>query len=190
MGRRVSCVPALVVAGVLLVGATGCDANPAPGALPSEPVPSAGRLWQSAPPTAPAMPVAAKGTGPRAAKAFVRHWIDSLNYAARSGDTSGLRASSSPRCAACSAIARFIDRVYAHGGSIKGDGWQLLETNAVGRAGRKQKTIDALVRVRPQVVFNDSAAAPKRYQGGRRLKTFWLSRSGSGWLIERLEQPE
>ena len=67
----------------------GCTSNAEPSPLP-EPSTSAS---PSASPSAtpPTMPPEAEGTSPKAAKAFARHYFDVINYAARSGDTEGLR---------------------------------------------------------------------------------------------------
>jgi hypothetical protein len=58
--------------------------------------------------TPPTLPAAAEGTSPRAAKAFVRHWVATMNYATATGDTAPLLELSSESCASCESAARRI----------------------------------------------------------------------------------
>ena len=193
MGHLLSRSPALaaaaVVAAVLSSGLTGCESSPAPGPMPKaqstvpEPSPSPS-------PSAPTMPAAAKGSGAKAAKAFARYWIESLNYAGNSGDTYVLRNISSRSCKACAAIANFVDRVYRNGGTIRGDGWELMSLKVVSSAGPRKKTVDALVTVHQQTVIARRGDKPNHYAGGRRLKTLWLATHEGSWKVERLDQPE
>ena len=116
---------ALAAALALALAATlsGCQSNPEPppldhAATSASPAPS---------PTlnAPTLPPEARGTSKAAAKAFVRHWIEVLNYAGPTGDTAALRQLSDEDCAACRAIADFIEQIYGGGGQIRGEGWDV-----------------------------------------------------------------
>ena len=77
---------------VVLVGA--CSSNPEPAPLPRSSTPvetTSGAPSPVSDPTPtpegpPTLPAAARGKGPRSAKAFVRYYIAALNYAAASGD--------------------------------------------------------------------------------------------------------
>ena len=175
---------------------SACSSNPAPAPLPrastaietttgapspaSDPTPGS-----DGPPT---MPAAAQGRGARSAKAFVRYWIDSLNYAATTGETFNLRRSSTSSCTACGAIARFIERTYRHSGHIEGDGWKPDTFRVVSGGTSRDVVVEVVVEVRPQVVVASPKASPARYPGGRRLKTFWLSRTHRAWSVDRMEQ--
>jgi serine/threonine-protein kinase len=51
---------------------------------------------------------------------FTSYWFDTLAYAIRTGDVTGLAAESDPRCTQCEATIDLIRRGYAGGGSLEG----------------------------------------------------------------------
>lgn len=116
-------MPALIVGLVLAVGGCSSDAEPSPMPTPSS-RPSES-VSESPSATPPAMPAEASGTSPAAAKAFVRHYFDQINYAALTGDTAPLRALSADECESCDAIASNVEGIYGDGGHIESRGWQL-----------------------------------------------------------------
>ncbi|MGH3492840.1 MAG: DUF6318 family protein [Sciscionella sp.] len=143
----------VVVAGAVLV-LTGCQGDPAPSPPPT---PSASSAAPSASPSpvAPTLPAAARGTSPAAAKAFVRYYFATINYAALSGDVSGLRSLSEPGCKSCNAIIKNITKVYGAGGYIQSENWEVRsvivlqhekgrEVLSVGLFLHREVTIDAL----------------------------------------------
>jgi hypothetical protein len=108
-----------------------CNANPSPAPLPSK-SPSPTVSPRPSPTTAPpTMPAAAKGSSEAAAEAFVRYWIETLNYAGPSGDTQRLSELSHKSCSACGAVVDFIDQVHVNGGYIKGNGWSVRAIDVV-----------------------------------------------------------
>ena len=70
----------VVAATALLLSLTACSED-APKASPAPTSPTT-----SASPSAPALPLAAQGKGPKAAEAFVRHYVDLINYGLRTLD--------------------------------------------------------------------------------------------------------
>jgi hypothetical protein len=136
------------------------------------------------------MPDEAKGTSAASAKAFVRHWIETLNYAGPAADPKPVRRLSSEKCSACSAIFDFIDEVAAQGGSIAGEGWGVTSIDVVSQSAGSAVVIDAVVNVRPQTVQTSTASEATTFPGGRRTKTFWLERSAGSWQVVRLDQPQ
>jgi hypothetical protein len=136
------------------------------------------------------MPAEAKGTSEAAAKAFVRHWIDVLNYAGPAADAEALRQVSHPDCAACNAIADFIEKTAGAGGEIKGDGWSVRTLELVTLDEHESAVIDVEAAVSPQQVRTDSDSNIRTFAGGRRVKTFWLVSSEGAWRVTRLDQPE
>ena len=167
----------------------GCDSNPKPAPLPTEGVTSTPASTPSQSPTPPTMPAQAQGTSKAAAKAFVRHWIATLNYAGPSGDTETLADLSSSGCAACQAIIAFIDKVHQNGGDIQGQGWTTKSLPMVTDVSPTQTIVDAIVAVHPQLVRESASASPTEYPGGRRLKTFTLQIHDGSWQVTRLDQP-
>ena len=176
----------LAVGVTLLVAGCTDGSSPKPSPLPSVTASSS----SAATPSAPAMPAEAKGTSAASAKAFVRYWIETLNFAGSSGATARLREASTPECAACTGIAEFIDRVYTRGGSISGDGWGIRQIRLVDRGPGRGMTVDALVDVAPQEVVKRKGGKSQHFNGGRRLKTFLVTPRQNSWHVARLDQPE
>ena len=178
------------LAGVLValaLAASGCTDTAKPKPLPSTgPAPSASRS-ASASPTPPVLPEAAKGTSAASAKAFARFYIDSINFAARTGKTTSLATLGTTGCESCSAIQKNIERVYDAGGNIRSSGWRLT-TIAVVPAQPKQRPILDLGVLQPSEVVKQTSTGPiKRYKGGRQPMTMHLRWTHSDWSVERLD---
>jgi len=183
---RVLAVPALIVGLVLAVGGCSSDAEPSPMPTPSS-RPSES-VSESPSATPPAMPAEASGTSPAAAKAFVRHWIASLNYASSTGDTTAVQALSAADCESCTASFERIATVYANGGSIRSDGWQVRTMQLVPGQSTSQPMIDVGIRLTPQVVIKGRGSQPQEFDGGQLPMTFTLSRGFDSWRVTRLER--
>ena len=80
----------------------------------------------SATPTqvAPTLPEAAKEDSEEGAVAFVKHYIELLNYAANTGDVKPLRNASDPDCEGCSSYIEHYETTYENGGYFKDSGWK------------------------------------------------------------------
>lgn len=109
----------IVLAALLTLGA--CSSDPEP----KEPK----RTATSATPTAtvPTMPAQAKEDTPEGAAAFVKHYIDVFNYAARTGDVEELSRLSSPTCEGCQSYIKLYRDTYKAGGYFKGGDWTLSD---------------------------------------------------------------
>jgi hypothetical protein len=176
--RRRTVLAGAVAPLVLVLAGCGSD-NP----KPAPPETSSASPSASPSVVAPTMPAEAKGTGPEAAKAFVRHFIATLNYAQTTGDTSTLRQLYGALCSFCEGVSDGLDRVQSHGGSIKTDGWSVRRL----RASQGGTTVIALVRVAPQVVVMRQGGKPERFDGqehGRRK--FDLQASHGQWTVTNL----
>jgi len=176
----------LVLVGVL---AAACTDNADPKPLPS-PSASPSASPSSSGPVAPTLPAEAKGKSAASAKAFVRYWVAVLNYSGPAGDTRDLRSLSAQRCIDCDAIADFIEQVSGAGGAITGKGWTVRNVRIIDGAGTNGPTLDALVDVSPQRVIPKAGAKPRRFPGGKRLKTFWLQWQHATWSVSRLDQSQ
>jgi hypothetical protein len=180
---------AAIAALVLGLVIAGCQSNPEP--PPLDRTSASSSLTPSPSPTdsPPPLPHAARGTSEASAKAFVRHWIDALNYAGPSADVRQLRELSAPDCTACEAIGDFIAQVQSDGGVIRGAGWKVLSLEVVSSA-PDSTVVDAHVKVAPQHVRQSRSSKLRTFPGGIRLKTFWLRADGSSWKVTRLDQPQ
>lgn len=108
----------VVLATILAVGA--CSSEPTPKEPPRSPTPTATTPADAA----PTLPAQASEDSPEGAAAFVNHYIDVLNYAARTGDVEGLSELSSPDCTGCQRYIKLYRDTYAAGGYFKGGDWK------------------------------------------------------------------
>jgi hypothetical protein len=134
------------------------------------------------------MPAKAKEDSAAGAVAFVRYWLNLLNYSGRTLDSDRLRKASSTRCVDCDAIADFIDKVKSHGGEIDGRGWQLLGTRDVHALNNRSFIIRGRVQVDAQRVVPRRGDKAQTFAGANRVKTFVVARSGPNWRLARLDQ--
>jgi hypothetical protein len=179
-GRFISFLAGLACAAAL----AGCDSNPSPAPLPSESPPSASPSATSTPsPTPPAMPDAAKGTGERSAKAFVRYYIDALNFATSTGDTALLKAYSDRSCDSCNSVMERIRSVYDAGGQITSRGWTIGSMHLVPLQPARRPVVEVGVNLSPQVVVQRAGADAERFDGGKLPSTFHLSLKAKGWVV-------
>ena len=181
---------ALVAAGACTAALAGCDSNPEPAPLPTESA-SASTPTESSSPTPsvtpPTMPAAAKGTSEKSAKAFVRYWVSSLNYAADTGEVENLDSLSAAECEACTGIIDQIQRVHAGGGHYEGDGWRVDAIRAVSGQPKDRPILQVSMLVSEQDVFRGSGSKPRHFEGGRQPMDFRLTRQ-AGWLVARIDQ--
>ena len=132
------------------------------------------------------MPAAAKGTSEASAKAFARFYIDSINYAMRTGATHQLRSLGGKDCKSCSAIVGNIEEIYAAGGQIKGKGWTLngVRTLQVTSA-RAVMSLD--VKLEPEAVVPSAGAEEEQNTGGKQPMTIFMDRASPSWSVSKLD---
>ena len=168
---------ALLAVGLL----AGCGSDEGPSSNAADTSPSA---KTDGPPT---LPAEAKGADEDSAKVYAGFWVESLNYATTSGDTTELKKLGTNECESCVAFASTLDQIYGAGGRVQSKGWTLQ--NAVPIAGQPE-TEPALrmdVLVQPQKVTEKAGAKTKSYDGGIQTMTMFLVRRGDGWLVDRLD---
>lgn len=180
--RRRAVLGALALGAVVL---SGCQANPEPPPIDtasSSPSPS-----PSPTDAAPTLPAEAQGTSEKAAKAFVRHYIDLVNFAMRTGDVHALSTLSDPGCTSCAEVIRNIEGLYADGGHLEGEGWEVRTTKVFPLADPRSYAVQASILVHPQTRVigpgND-----ERFDGGKKAMTFSVRPAGDGWLVRQWSQ--
>jgi hypothetical protein len=134
------------------------------------------------------MPSAAQGTSAKAAKAFVRYYIDTVNFALKTGDTSALDASSAPGCRSCESVSMAISDVYAADGRLLGRGWRVTAIAAVANQPRSRPILQTGVYVYPQTRIAHSGAEPEHRKGGKNLMIFSLAQRSRTWTVLKWEQ--
>jgi hypothetical protein len=184
-------VRTLAACGVLLAaGVSGCtDTSARPKPLPS-PSPSSSVASPTPSPSAtpPSLPAEARGTSAAAAKAFVRFYVDSINHALRTGDTTMTRKFSAPGCDSCAAVSRSIAQIYGTGDHLAGKGWQVTAVQAVAQQPVAHPILQVGLKIHPQSKVGADGTVKDRRAGGRKFMVMTLSRSGGNWLVDRLEQ--
>ncbi|MGZ5418156.1 MAG: DUF6318 family protein [Nocardioides sp.] len=164
----------------------GCTSNAEPSPLPEPSASSSATASPSAAP--PTMPPEADGTSPKAAKAFAHHYFDVINYAARTGDTEGLRELGTKDCVSCEAIASNVEKIYNAGGHIESEGWRLDVVTPVPAQPSDRPILDLGVVQSPEKVIERAGAREKSYPGGKKPMTMYLIRVGASWKADRIDE--
>lgn len=180
-------VVAIATAGLLGFAGVGCtssDDPPEPAPLPTEsPGPSGSELE-----SAPTPPPEAKEKSRKGAKTFIRAYIETVNYATRSGDVAPLRAMATSECQSCTDVADRIESVYDAGGSIESKGWRISSIAPVPGQPSLRPVIDIGLLLSPQVVVASAVAEPERFDGGRLPATFHMQWSAGEWKVARWDR--
>lgn len=183
LGRAV----ALAMALALALGACSAD-NPAPKPLASStPTVSPTASTSATPSGPPPLPAAARGTSKAAAVAFVRHWIDTLNYSAATLDDASLARLNDRACEPCGVFIDRIRQVRRGGGHIDGLHWKIDDARALNTAGPSIE-VQGVVVLSPSRVFLTPSGKPQRFTGGRSFYTFSTQHSGGRWVISDIQR--
>lgn len=175
---------------------SACSSNPEPGPLPHSSTPVQATTGTPSPASDPApspdgpptLPAAARGNGPRSAKAFVRYYIATINYAAASGDmrpASGLAAAS---CDSCAAMLEKIHGVYQAGGYFRGDGWAVTHVKYQPLQRRKRPVLSVEIRLAPQTMVARAGATARHFPAGENALTIRLVRRMPAWQVAEVER--
>jgi hypothetical protein len=185
---------ALACLGAVLM--TGCTPNPAAShpspqptestSLPGNPSPTA---TQSAGP--PQRPIAADGLTLAAAEAFVRHYVELLNYSYSTGDPGPLLAASDPGCVGCKGIGDYVRKVNGANGGLTGDYKDtLMNVKEIfrGEAGRAGGS--ATIKSGSYVERATPGASPLPQTGRTGTMQFTLSSAAGRWVMYEMELKE
>ncbi len=184
LGAALACV--LVAAGCTSSGPADRVASSAPSdsatpAQPSESNPSHAADSHPEPrSSAPTLPAAAEGDSVRSAEAFVRHYIELLNYAMTTGDTKAFR-SASRDCEGCDRYAELFEEVTQAGGYSRTRGWSPTYLGVSRQAAFFTALVDvraAKLRLKPSEEAKVQIADPDRY--GLRLT---IRRDDNTWSV-------
>ena len=167
----------------LATGAAGCTSSAEPSPLPEPSTSSSPAASPSV--TPPTLPPEAEGTSPKAAKAFARHYFDVINYAARTGDTDGLRELGTKDCVSCEAIAGNIEKIYYAGGHIQSENWELRQARAL-KVSKGQAVLSLAAFLHPEVIVDADGTRDKK-AGGKQPMTMFLRFAPSGPVVSSLD---
>lgn len=177
------------LAAALLLGSSSlasCSDNPAPEPLASD-TPSATATATATPsPTgAPALPPEARGTTRKSAVAFVRHWVDTLNYSADTLDTKHLRELSAPNCDGCTTAVEIIEDLRRDGGRFIEHEWTLQEMQPL-TVDSTTAQVQVLVKSAASRVVEKAGQEPKDYKPGKTVYVFTLEDRASQWTVRQI----
>ncbi len=130
--RAMRAVGAVLATG-LIAGLAGCTGDAAPSPPPLETSASSPSPTEATGSPAPTLPPDARGTSVASAKEFASYFIDTVNHALHTGDTTALRSASQPHCKTCNAIARNAERIYESGGHVESAGLNLKTVTVATR---------------------------------------------------------
>jgi hypothetical protein len=163
---------------MLLTGLAACGGDDSP--PKAEPTRTASTPTTPSP-TPPTLPAAAKANTKAGAKAFVRHYIETFNYAERTGDTAALRKLEAKGCESCKKVRKSIDQIYSSGGHVAGGRWIIQSLHPLRRPDQGW-VVDALGRFAPSTVYPGTSAKPRHASGGKAPSSFFVSFDG-GWHV-------
>jgi uncharacterized protein DUF6318 len=179
-----------------LVAGCGGESSPTP-APPASQSTSASSPTQAAQPaqtaqptesaTPPALPALASKPTKSGARAFVRHYIDLVNYTANSGRTGTLHHLVLAQCGDCLALEEKVTATYSAGGRFITKGWQprawFVVLSSPGRA-----VVDVAI-ASPRQRWKPSAQARMRLiPSSKFLLEFQLRRLSGRWVVKGLKR--
>lgn len=171
---------------VLLALLSGCTDNAEPKPLPT-PSPSTPSPSPSPSVSAPTLPAEAQGVSAKSAEAFVRYYVETINYASATGHTAQLQSASDERCVSCAAVQSAIETVYTTGSRLEGEGWVVGAVEPVPQQPRTRPVLQTSIRISPQTRISKDGHHQTR-SGGRQLMIFTLHRGADNWLVAKLER--
>ena len=132
------------------------------------------------------VPAYADNPGQAGAEQFVGYWTDTLNEATTSGDTEQLKSLAGNDCRTCGDFASQLDEIYAAGGHVESDGWEV--DRVVAEAGNTEDEVGLFVtfQVSPQTVFASEDADAQEFEGGNQGFRFHLVREDGAWQVQDL----
>jgi hypothetical protein len=100
-------------------------------------------------PVMPEMPAAARQKTTAGAKAFVRYYIDVLNYSHASQLTMLLRSLAANPCQVCEILSDAIDEMHRRGGFQHGGFWDVEDVSALPTSKLQHQNLLVNIRVEP-----------------------------------------
>lgn len=131
-------------------------------------------------PREPVLPAAAAEPGRLGAQAFVRYYVDLLNYASLTGATDALE-TASQGCAGCDAYVALYQRVYDRGGGYKGMRW-FVDSSSIYPASHGFYVL-ARLHSEPGSYAPHPGATPKKYGRERFQLRFQVDHKLGRWAM-------
>jgi len=137
-------------------------------------------------PSEPELPATAKAESRAGAEAFVRYYIELLNFAGRTGNTTELKRHASG-CTSCENLASAFRRTYEQGGSYDTQGWRVYSQFTVpGSNGAWASLLE--VRQTPMTWIRKAGAEPEQFPAKRLNLRFEVKRLSDRWSVTELTE--
>lgn len=164
----------------LALGAVGCsdDAPPAGSPVPSD------SSSATATASVPALPAEARGRGPKAAEAFVRHYVDLINYGLRTLDSEPLAAASSEDCEACDYFIDALAATKQRDGRYVGGTWTIEDLRQYPHGPEAEVNIRAIVTLAREKVIQNDPRKVARLPERRTAYSFILTTGNAGFSVK------
>jgi len=157
----------------------GCGGDPPP-AAPSTPSPSASGTSLAA----PVMPEGAKEDSSDGAVAFFKHYVDLINFAQETGDTTALAVAEGPKCASCQTGRQSIEDIYNNGGHLLGGRIRFKLEVARFSSLRHRWTINVrLIFDRQSIVQSQPTPSTQTRKPGSFAASFMIDRVHGRWVV-------
>lgn len=175
----------------LAIALTGCSGGdeqvggPIPSGPPADPTSS--QTTPAAHDGPPELPALAREHTNAGAKAFVRYYIDVLNYAWIEKSGARILQLARPECGACTGIARGIDRVARHDGRQRGGAWHVESMVAIPGQALSAPILSVQIRIDRLVIRTSRNARPRPQQAHDFRFDAALQWTGHQWLISALD---
>lgn len=134
--------------------------------------------------SAPSSPATSASPHAETAEDFIRRWVEVSNRMQNTGDTGEYRGLVDG-CKACISVAADIERIYAAGGFVRTDGWEILSLG--GASGPSNKpTVVFIVESHPTQYRPHAGAPIQRFPGGETKHEISLVKRGLSWEVTDL----
>jgi len=170
------------------VSASACNGSPDATQTPSTTVPSSTPTPTPSTPAPPALPAEAKGLTVESADAFTRFYLQLLEHAQATGNTTSLKAWSDAGCIGCGQAIRHIDSVEGSGGSYSGDfAYNGVQISKVRLNQKKAAEVRLSASVGKHTLVPSPGATPTIYPGEKVSWVLTLVARRGQWIAYELE---
>lgn len=134
----------------------------------------------------PSMPPAARAPGRAGAEAFVRYYIDLVNYSGLTGDIGEMELAASG-CVSCKSLAEAFETTYERGGAYRTEGWRIQSQFTLRQPDGEWASL-LKVNQAPMVWVKAAAAEPQRFEAKQLNLRVALKRQEDEWKIADFTQ--
>jgi hypothetical protein len=133
------------------------------------------------------MPPLAREKSRAGAKAFVRHYIDVINYSWTSLRTARLASLGAADCADCDAIVTRIDEVEKAGGYKRGAKWHATAMTVIATQGIQDPIVQVLVKIDQGKFLDHKGGTVQAIDATQTYMDFELTRRARMWAVTNVE---